>query len=47
MRRFAGLSLDKYQVEAFAIEHNNEEQKRQMIRQLLEAKGYTLVRSWY
>ena len=42
-----GLSLDKYQVGAFAIEHNNEEPKRQMIRQLLEAKGYRLVRSWY
>jgi hypothetical protein len=43
----SGLSLDKYQVEAFAIEHNNEQPKRRMIRQLLEANGYTLVRSWY
>ena len=42
-----GLSLDKYQVEAFAIEHNNEHPKRELIRQLLEKKGYTLVRSWY
>src|SRR5262249_48926163 len=42
-----GLSLDKYEVEAFDIEHNNEEPKRQLIRQLLETKGYTLVRSWF
>ena len=42
-----GLSLDKYQVEAFTIEHNNEHPKREQIRQLLESKGYTLVRSWY
>ena len=42
-----GLSLDKYQVEAFVIEHNNQEPKRQMMRQLLEASGYSLVRSWY
>jgi FkbM family methyltransferase len=42
-----GLSLDKYEVEAFAIEHNNEPAKRQSIRQLLEKKGYTVVRSWY
>jgi len=42
-----GLSLDKYRVEAFAIEHNNEHPKRELIRQRLESKGYTLVRSWY
>lgn len=42
-----GLSLDKYQVEAFTIEHNNEHPKREMIRDLLQSKGYTLVRSWY
>ena len=42
-----GLSLDKYQVEAFTIEHNNEHPKRELIRQLLESKGYTLARSWY
>jgi FkbM family methyltransferase len=42
-----GLSLDKYEVQAFDIEHNNEEPKRQLIRQLLETNGYTLVRSWY
>lgn len=42
-----GLSLDKYQVDAFTIEHNNEHPKREMIQQLLESKGYTLVRSWY
>jgi len=41
-----GLSLDKYQVEAFAIEHNFEEPKREGIRQLLESKGYARVRSW-
>jgi hypothetical protein len=34
-------------VQAFAIEHNSEEPKRQLIRQLLETNGYTLVRSWY
>ena len=42
-----GLSLDKYQVQAFVIEHNFEEPKRHLIRQLLEANGYALVRSWY
>ena len=41
-----GLSFDKYQVEAFTIEHNWEEPKREDIRQLLESKGYTRVRSW-
>jgi FkbM family methyltransferase len=41
-----GLSFDKYQVEAFAIEHNFEQAKREGIRQLLESKGYTRVRSW-
>ena len=41
-----GLSLDKYQVEAFAIEHNFEQPKREAIRQLLESRGYTRVRSW-
>jgi FkbM family methyltransferase len=41
-----GLSLDKYEVDAFAIEHNYEKEKREHIRQLLEGKGYILVRSW-
>jgi len=41
-----GLSFDKYQVEAFTIEHNFEQPKREAIRQLLESKGYTRVRSW-
>jgi len=42
-----GLSLDKYQVQAFVIEHNFEEPKRHLVRELLESKGYTLLRSWY
>jgi FkbM family methyltransferase len=42
-----GLSLNNYQVDAFVIEHNSEEPKRQLIRQLLESSGYTFVRSWY
>jgi FkbM family methyltransferase len=41
-----GLSLDKYDVDAFAIEHNNETEKREHIRQLLEGRGYVRVRSW-
>jgi len=41
-----GLSFDKYQVEALTIEHNFQQEKREAIRQLLESKGYTRVRSW-
>lgn len=41
-----GLSFDKYQVDAITIEHNDEKQKRESIRQLLESKGYVRVRSW-
>jgi FkbM family methyltransferase len=41
-----GLSLDRYQVGAFTIEHNFENEKRERIRQLLGAKGYVRVRSW-
>lgn len=41
-----GFPLDKYQVDAFTIEHNNEPQKREAMRQLLETKGYARVRSW-
>jgi hypothetical protein len=41
-----GLSFDKYEVDALTIEHNNETQKREAMRQLLESKGYERVRSW-
>ncbi len=41
-----GLSLDRYQVGAFTIEHNFETEKRARIQQLLEARGYVRVRSW-
>jgi FkbM family methyltransferase len=41
-----GLSLDRYQVGAFTIEHNYEVKKRDAIRKLLEAKGYVRVRAW-
>jgi FkbM family methyltransferase len=41
-----GLSFDRYEVDAFTIEHNNETTKRQHIRQLLESKGFVLARSW-
>jgi len=41
-----GFSLDKYEVDAFTIEHNNEKDKREAMRQLLESKGYARVRSW-
>jgi FkbM family methyltransferase len=41
-----GLSLDRYEVGSFTIEHNYEGEKREMIRRLLEAKGYVRVRSW-
>jgi FkbM family methyltransferase len=41
-----GFSLAKYEVDALTIEHNNEPQKREVVRQLLESKGYARVRSW-
>ncbi|MGC9970865.1 MAG: FkbM family methyltransferase [Bryobacteraceae bacterium] len=41
-----GFSLDRYSVGAFTIEHNYEVEKRDLIRKLLEAKGYVRVRSW-
>ena len=41
-----GLSLDRYEVGAFTIEHNNENEKREAMRQILENKGYMRVRSW-
>jgi FkbM family methyltransferase len=41
-----GFSLDKYEVDALTIEHNNEPQKRETMRQVLESKGYARVRSW-
>jgi len=41
-----GFSLDRYQVDSFTIEHNYEAQKRELIRQLLEPRGYVRVRSW-
>jgi FkbM family methyltransferase len=42
----SGLSLDRYEVGAFTIEHNYEVEKRERIHRLLEAKGYIRVRSW-
>jgi FkbM family methyltransferase len=47
-----GLSLDRYQVGAFTIEHNFQEPKRTEIRSLLEKSGYRLAKSvqwedWY
>ena len=41
-----GLSLDRYNVGALTIEHNYEAGKRDLIRQLMESKGYVRVRSW-
>lgn len=41
-----GLSLDRYEVGAFTIEHNFEAGKREAIRKLLESKGYVRVQSW-
>ena len=41
-----GFSLDRYQVGSFTIEHNYETEKRELIRRLLEARGYVRVRSW-
>ena len=41
-----GFSLDRYQVGSFTIEHNHEAEKRELIRRLLEARGYVRVRSW-
>jgi FkbM family methyltransferase len=41
-----GFSLDRYNVGAFTIEHNYEVEKRELIRKLMEEKGYVRVRSW-
>jgi len=41
-----GLSLDKYEVDAITIEHNDEKEKRESIQHLLESKGFVRVRSW-
>jgi FkbM family methyltransferase len=41
-----GLSLDRYQIGTFTIEHNFETKKRDAIRTLLEGKGYVRVRVW-
>lgn len=41
-----GLSLDRYRVGAFTIEHNFEAEKRELIHKLLRDKGYVRVRSW-
>ncbi len=41
-----GLSLDRYEIGTFTIEHNFEAKKREAIRTLLEGKGYVRVRVW-
>ena len=41
-----GFSLDRYNVGSFTIEHNFEPEKRELIRKLMESKGYVRVRSW-
>jgi len=41
-----GFSIDRYEVDALTIEHNNEPVKREAMRQWLESKGYERVRSW-
>ena len=41
-----GLSLDRYEIGTFTIEHNFETKKRDAIRTLLEGKGYVRVRVW-
>jgi FkbM family methyltransferase len=41
-----GLSLDKYRFGAFAIEHNNETEKRDAIQTLLARHGYQRVHSF-
>lgn len=47
-----GLSLERYRVGAFTIEHSSEEPKRTEIRKMLESHGYRLARTvewddWY
>jgi FkbM family methyltransferase len=42
-----GFPFDRYKVGAFAIEHNDEEQKRSQIEALLRKHGYRRVHSWY
>ncbi len=44
--------FDKYRIGAFTIEHNNVEERRTAIRQLMEANGYhlehaVLDQDWY
>ena len=41
-----GFSLERYAVGSFTIEHNYEAEKRELIRKLMESKGYVRVRSW-
>lgn len=41
-----GLSLDRYEVGVFTIEHNYQTEKREKISTLLEARGYVRIRSW-
>lgn len=41
-----GMSLDKWRVGAFTIEHMYEEPKRTLIRALLESHGYLWARGW-
>jgi len=41
-----GFSLNKYDFDALTVEHNNEWDKREAMRQLLESNGYERVRSW-
>jgi FkbM family methyltransferase len=41
-----GFSFDRYQVGSWTIEHNFETEKRELIRKLMESKGYVRVRSW-
>ena len=42
-----GVPFDRYKFGAFAIEHNNENLKRQDIQTLLGAHGYKLVHTWF
>jgi FkbM family methyltransferase len=42
-----GLPFDEYTFGALAIEHNYEGRKRNDIQALLEAHGYTRVRTWF
>ena len=42
-----GFPFERYQVGAFAVEHNFEEPKRSQIQELMKSHGYVRAHTWY